>query len=120
MCRSHIHSFLCLSIFIVLLLVCLLIKEFLSIFSVRILKVYYASTSRKTIERVNFNGGSREVLVSEGLDSPEGLAIDWVHRKMYWADKRCVVFAHSKKCTSTILNILDYMFNFCIVFIQTN
>ncbi|XP_071391277.1 pro-epidermal growth factor [Centroberyx affinis] len=50
-------------------------------------KVYFASTILKTIERVNLDGGSRDVLVSEGLDSPEGLAIDWVNRKMYWTDK---------------------------------
>eukprot|EP00064_Thunnus_orientalis_P002336 superscaffoldBa00000165_g2343 len=49
--------------------------------------VYFACTTKKTIERVDLNGGSRDVLVSEGLDSPEGLAIDWVHRKMYWTDK---------------------------------
>lgn len=60
--------------------------------SVWILKVYYASTSHKTIERIDFDGGSREVLVSDVLDSPEGLAIDWVQRKMYWTDKRFVVF----------------------------
>ncbi|XP_041800377.1 pro-epidermal growth factor [Chelmon rostratus] len=49
--------------------------------------VYFASTSQKTIERVDLNGGSRGVLVSDGLDSPEGLAIDWIHRRMYWTDK---------------------------------
>ncbi|TWW55336.1 Pro-epidermal growth factor [Takifugu flavidus] len=55
--------------------------------SVALLLVYFASTSQKTIERIDFDGGSREVLVSDVLDSPEGLAIDWVHRKMYWTDK---------------------------------
>uniref|UniRef100_A0A3Q3MM30 Epidermal growth factor n=1 Tax=Mastacembelus armatus TaxID=205130 RepID=A0A3Q3MM30_9TELE len=50
-------------------------------------KVYFASTSQKTIERVDVNGGSRVVLVSENLNSPEGLAIDWIHRRMYWTDK---------------------------------
>ncbi|KAL6117260.1 egf [Pungitius sinensis] len=49
--------------------------------------VYFASVSQKRIERVDLNGGSREVLVSDGLDSPEGLAIDWIHRRMYWTDK---------------------------------
>lgn len=61
-----------------------------------ILKVYFASTSQKTIERVDLNSGLRDVLVSDGLDSPEGLAIDWVHRRMYWTDKRWAVFAESK------------------------
>lgn len=70
--------------------------HFLYIFSVCILKVYFANTRHQTIERVDLNGGSREVLVSDGLDSPEGLAIDWVHRRMYWTDTRCVVFAESK------------------------
>ncbi|XP_008277701.1 pro-epidermal growth factor [Stegastes partitus] len=49
--------------------------------------VYFASTSQKRIERVDLNNSLREVLVSDGLDSPEGLAVDWVHRKMYWTDK---------------------------------
>ncbi|XP_032383448.1 pro-epidermal growth factor [Etheostoma spectabile] len=49
--------------------------------------VYFASTSQKTIERVGLNSGLRDVLVSDGLDSPEGLALDWVHRRMYWTDK---------------------------------
>uniref|UniRef100_A0A3P9P011 Epidermal growth factor n=1 Tax=Poecilia reticulata TaxID=8081 RepID=A0A3P9P011_POERE len=40
-------------------------------------RVYFASTSQRTIERVDLNTGSRDVLVSDGLDSPEGLAIDW-------------------------------------------
>ncbi|XP_023253754.1 pro-epidermal growth factor [Seriola lalandi dorsalis] len=49
--------------------------------------VYFASTSQKTIERIDLNGGSRDIVVSENLNSPEGLAIDWVHRRMYWTDK---------------------------------
>ncbi|XP_040904286.1 pro-epidermal growth factor [Toxotes jaculatrix] len=48
--------------------------------------VYFASTSQKTIERIDLNGGSRDIVVSEDLNSPEGLAIDWVHRRMYWTD----------------------------------
>ncbi|XP_074529760.1 pro-epidermal growth factor [Halichoeres trimaculatus] len=50
-------------------------------------KAFFASTRQKTIESVDLNGGSRDILVSNGLDSPEGLAIDWVHRRMYWTDK---------------------------------
>lgn len=53
------------------------------------LKVYFAS--QRTIERIDFYGGSREVLVSEDVDAPEGLAIDWVHRRMYWTDARYVM-----------------------------
>lgn len=51
-----------------------------------ILKVYFGN--QRTIERIHFHRGSREVLVSEGLNAPEGLAIDWVNRRMYWTDAR--------------------------------
>lgn len=73
-----------------------ILKAFLYVFLCEFLKMYFASTSQKTIERVDLNSGSRDVLVSDGLDSPEGLAIDWIHRRMYWTDKRSVVFAESK------------------------
>ncbi|XP_038125007.1 pro-epidermal growth factor [Cyprinodon tularosa] len=49
--------------------------------------VYYASTSQKTIERVDMNTGTRNILVYNGLESPEGLAVDWIHRNIYWTDK---------------------------------
>ncbi|CAB1460765.1 unnamed protein product [Pleuronectes platessa] len=49
--------------------------------------VHCKRINRKTIERVDLNGGSRGVVISEDLNSPEGLAIDWVHRRMYWTDK---------------------------------
>lgn len=64
------------------------------------LKVYFASTSQKTIERVDIKGGPRNILISDGLDSPEGLAVDWVHRKMYWTDKRCAVCVRMKTVSS--------------------
>ena len=70
-----------------------IINILLSEISACILKVYFSSTTQKTIERIDLNGGSRDVVVSEDLNSPEGLAIDWVHRRMYWTDKRFVVRA---------------------------
>ena len=27
-----------------------------------------------------------EVIVSEGINSPEGLALDWVTKRLYWVD----------------------------------
>ena len=49
--------------------------------------MYFASTTLRQIERVDLSGGSREVVVSGGLDSPEGLAVDWIHRRLYWTDR---------------------------------
>ena len=28
----------------------------------------------------------REVLVSDDLHTPDGLAFDWIHRNLYWTD----------------------------------
>ncbi|XP_067373872.1 pro-epidermal growth factor isoform X2 [Channa argus] len=36
---------------------------------------------------VDLKGGSRDIFISENLNSPEGLAIDWVHRRIYWTDR---------------------------------
>ncbi|XP_048032997.1 pro-epidermal growth factor [Megalobrama amblycephala] len=50
-------------------------------------RVYFAEKGLKRIERASLDGGFREMLFSTGLDSPEGLAVDWVHRKLYWTDR---------------------------------
>ncbi|KAL6479722.1 hypothetical protein MHYP_G00107550 [Metynnis hypsauchen] len=50
--------------------------------------VYFASPERKQIERISMDGESRELLLSTGPDStPEGLALDWINRKLYWTDR---------------------------------
>ncbi|XP_061747755.1 pro-epidermal growth factor [Nerophis ophidion] len=50
--------------------------------------VYFASTSQKTIERIDMNGGSRRSLISEGLGLNNRLALDWINRKLYWTVTR--------------------------------
>ncbi|XP_072291301.1 pro-epidermal growth factor [Eucyclogobius newberryi] len=49
--------------------------------------VYYASTSRTTIERVSVEERSRHSVVSDSVESVQGLTIDWVHRTIYWTDQ---------------------------------
>ncbi|XP_057293261.1 low-density lipoprotein receptor-like [Hydractinia symbiolongicarpus] len=49
--------------------------------------VYWADNVNKTICRTAKNGdGKVEVLVDTGIDKPEGLAIDWIAKKLYWSD----------------------------------
>lgn len=33
------------------------------------------------------DGSQRERLVEEAVDVPEGLAVDWIGRKLYWTDR---------------------------------
>ncbi|XP_066232413.1 low-density lipoprotein receptor-related protein 8 isoform X8 [Saccopteryx leptura] len=54
------------------------------------------------------NPAEQEVLIDEQLHSPEGLAVDWVHKHIYWTDsgnktisvatvdggRRCTLFSH--------------------------
>ena len=42
---------------------------------------------RLTIERQKIDGSSREVFLEKGLDSCQGLAIDWMGRNIYWTDE---------------------------------
>lgn len=32
------------------------------------------------------DGSQRERLIEEGVDTPEGLAVDWIGRRLYWTD----------------------------------
>lgn len=43
-------------------------------------------TSPKTISRAFMNGSALEHVVEFGLDYPEGMAVDWLGKNLYWAD----------------------------------
>lgn len=64
--------------------------------------MYFADKGLKQIERASMDGGLREMLFSTGLDSPEGLAVDWVNRKLYWTDRGWVL---DRQMTYTFLKI---------------
>ena len=41
--------------------------------------------SRRVVERIFYNGTGRATVLN-GLPHAEGLAVDWVGRKLYWVD----------------------------------
>lgn len=51
------------------------------------LQVYFARTGLKQIEVTNLDGTEHEKLISNDVDLPEGLAVDWINRKLYWIDR---------------------------------
>ncbi|XP_071954440.1 low-density lipoprotein receptor-related protein 5-like [Antedon mediterranea] len=48
--------------------------------------IFFADTSMKRIERVKLDGTDRQVIVERDIEVVEGLAIDWMHRKLCWTD----------------------------------
>lgn len=49
-------------------------------------KVYWTDTVMDKITRANMDGSELEVVLSDGLHTPDGLAVDSVGRKLYWTD----------------------------------
>uniref|UniRef100_A0A669PGY7 Low-density lipoprotein receptor-related protein 4 n=1 Tax=Phasianus colchicus TaxID=9054 RepID=A0A669PGY7_PHACC len=48
--------------------------------------VYWTDVSTDSISRAKWDGSGQEVVVDTSLESPAGLAIDWVTNKLYWTD----------------------------------
>ncbi|KAF5898954.1 pro-epidermal growth factor [Clarias magur] len=49
-------------------------------------RVYFADIERGQIASVSLDRGETEVLITD-LMSPEGLAVDWINRNIYWTDR---------------------------------
>ncbi|XP_060740688.1 pro-epidermal growth factor [Tachysurus vachellii] len=48
-------------------------------------RVYFADIERRQIEIVSVDGGDTDVLITDV--SPEGISVDWINRRLYWADR---------------------------------
>lgn len=50
-------------------------------------KVYWTDVSERVIGRIGAEPGAEpEVIINSGILIPEGLAVDFIHRTMYWTD----------------------------------
>ena len=50
-------------------------------------RIYWTDGTDNTIRRATFDGDDATTLISTGLDRPDGIAIDPVGLKMYWAEQ---------------------------------
>ena len=48
--------------------------------------VYWSDTMLSAIMKTSVDGENPSVVISSGLDTPYGLAVDSVGRKLYWTD----------------------------------
>ncbi|XP_072435638.1 low-density lipoprotein receptor-related protein 2a isoform X2 [Chiloscyllium punctatum] len=55
-------------------------------------RLYYIDLGRRIIERMFLNGTKKETIINHDIQGAEGLAVDWVGRKLYWLDqfKNCL------------------------------
>lgn len=49
--------------------------------------LYYADVGNKTINRIYVNGSKEENVIKHEAHGLEGIAVDWVGRKLYWLDR---------------------------------
>ncbi|XP_067141896.1 low-density lipoprotein receptor-related protein 2 isoform X5 [Centruroides vittatus] len=56
-------------------------------FDIREDRLYYCDVSNKTISRIFINGTGEESVIWQDANGLEGMAIDWIGRKLYWLDR---------------------------------
>lgn len=49
-------------------------------------RIYWTDIKVKAVTRAFLNGSDVERVVDLGLETPEGLALDWIARNLYWSD----------------------------------
>lgn len=49
-------------------------------------RVFWSDISGRAIRSSGYNGSNKSDFITQGIGSPEGLAVDWVSRNIYWTD----------------------------------
>lgn len=81
--------------------------------------IYWVDSDRGSIIRIHRDGTGRQV-VAEGLDSVEGLAIDWIAGNMYWTNPKFDVIEVAKINGSFKVFISTFKKYLFMIFITTS
>lgn len=49
-------------------------------------RVYWSDITAKCIMSAAYDGTDKRVFINEDIMSPEGVAVDWISRRIYWTD----------------------------------
>lgn len=68
-------------------------------------RIYWTDVKLKTISRAYMNGSEIEKVVDLGLETPDGLAVDWIAHNLYWSDTgtRRIEVVHLEGYTRRVL-----------------
>lgn len=69
-------------------------------------KVYWSDISAKSIFSSKYDGTEKETFINSDTVSPEGVAIDWVSRRLYWTDSGKDTIEVASLDNSTLRSVL--------------
>lgn len=49
-------------------------------------RFFWSDITSQTIYSANYDGKDKKEFITEDLMSPEGIAVDWISRRLYWTD----------------------------------
>lgn len=69
-------------------------------------RVYWSDISAKAITSSKYDGTDKKVFINTDMTSPEGVAIDWVSRRIYWTDSGKDTIEVASLDNSTLRSVL--------------
>lgn len=51
-------------------------------------RVYWSDISTKCIMSATYDGRDKRPFITTDIQSPEGVAVDWISRRLYWTDSQ--------------------------------
>ncbi|KAL7032364.1 hypothetical protein ACKWTF_007298 [Chironomus riparius] len=69
-------------------------------------RVYWSDISAKAIFSAKYDGTDKKPFINENIMSPEGVAVDWIGRKLYWTDSAKDTIEVASLENSTLRSVL--------------
>lgn len=76
-------------------------------------RIYWSDISAKQIFSCKYDGTDRKPFITKDIISPEGVAVDWISRRLYWTDsaKDTIEVASLENSTLRAVIISKYLIN---------
>lgn len=69
-------------------------------------RVYWSDISAKAIMNSKYDGTDKKTFIDTDIMSPEGVAVDWVSRRIYWTDSGKDTIEVASLDNSTLRSVL--------------